>query len=257
MMHDSWKMISSAAAGPRSPVLLLHTLGASAATWAPLLAEPSGDRRVAAIDLPGHGARAEEAFTVDAALSDAAHAMDAIGPGPVHVVGSGLGSCIALRLATRYPDEVRSVVVASFAPTEAEAADTRMAATSRALQETTMAAFGADYLAATLLSKDPLVAPAMSTALQDIRPESFLSALRAALLWSPDEEDIWPMPVLLARGEGDRGVTASRALAFGHRIGARYVELNDVGHLAYLEDPRGFWGVVSAFISHVEASCAL
>ncbi|MEU9750911.1 hypothetical protein AB0E17_35230, partial [Streptomyces niveus] len=48
-----------------TPLLLLHTWGGDATTWAPALGHlGAGGRHLTAPDLPGHGARAAEPFTV-------------------------------------------------------------------------------------------------------------------------------------------------------------------------------------------------
>lgn len=119
-----------------NPLLLLHTWGGDAATWDPALRHlGAGGRHLKALDLPGHGARAAEPFTVDGAVGtalsasaggsedtdrpvDSAESQDVGGAEdvlrPVDVVGSGLGALVALALAQRHPDRVRSLTLVGF-----------------------------------------------------------------------------------------------------------------------------------------------
>lgn len=69
-------------------------------------------RRALAIDLPGHGTRTGERFTVDGCLGAVDGAVAALGGGPVTVVGLSLGGYIALHWAARRPGRVRAVVAA-------------------------------------------------------------------------------------------------------------------------------------------------
>lgn len=65
-----------------------------------------------AIDLPGHGARISDRFTID----DAIHAIDDAvhtGHSPVLLVGLSLGGYLAIEYTGRHPDRVAGMVAAS------------------------------------------------------------------------------------------------------------------------------------------------
>jgi haloacetate dehalogenase len=97
-----------------TPVLLLHGVPQTAATWGPLIAELAKDRVVLAPDLKGLGSsEAKEPYDIPTLVSELAalvlHEVD----GPVDVVGHDWGGSLALGLAGARPDLVRRLVVMS------------------------------------------------------------------------------------------------------------------------------------------------
>jgi pimeloyl-ACP methyl ester carboxylesterase len=105
------------AGGDGPPVVLVHGLGGSATNWvelAPLLAKR---HRVIAPDLPGHGGSEALAAVagLDAFADRVAAAVVHEDAGAATVVGHSLGGLVAIRLALRYPELVRSLVLAGSA----------------------------------------------------------------------------------------------------------------------------------------------
>jgi pimeloyl-ACP methyl ester carboxylesterase len=95
--------------GSGVPLLLLHPLGESAATWP---AEPVdwGAGPVFALDFAGHGASEPlqgGAYHPEHFLADADVALERLAP-PCVVVGAGIGAYVALLLAGARPDAVRA-----------------------------------------------------------------------------------------------------------------------------------------------------
>ncbi len=99
-------------AGHGPPVLLVHGVGLNADAWEPQIAGLSTQRRVIAIDLPGHGRSdllAEAAGLADYVTAVAGF-IDAMGLSPVPVVGHSLGAMVALGLALDHPDKVALLI---------------------------------------------------------------------------------------------------------------------------------------------------
>jgi pimeloyl-ACP methyl ester carboxylesterase len=80
-----------------TPVVLVHGLRGSSAEWETLhdMLEAHG-HRVVAVDLPGHGARIDEPFSIGESLITVADAVRSLGPATVFVVGRGLGGHLAV-----------------------------------------------------------------------------------------------------------------------------------------------------------------
>jgi len=101
------------ASGVGRPVVLLHALGSTAASFEgsahPLIA---AGHEVVALDLPGHGGSdpvrgSELDAYVDALIDAVEQTID----GPTDLVGHEFGGYLALTVAVRRPDLVRCVVV--------------------------------------------------------------------------------------------------------------------------------------------------
>lgn len=95
-----------------APILLVHGIRASATMWR---FQEEGLRaaghRVLAIDLPGHGQRMREPFTVSAALAAIDDGVAHLG-GRVLLVGLSLGGYYAVAYAAEQPDRVAGLVAA-------------------------------------------------------------------------------------------------------------------------------------------------
>jgi pimeloyl-ACP methyl ester carboxylesterase len=70
-----------------------------------------GEFRLIAVDLPGHGSRAAERFTLPAAAAVVAAAIDAAANGRAVVVGHSLGGYVAMELAATSPRRVQGLVL--------------------------------------------------------------------------------------------------------------------------------------------------
>ena len=100
--------------GYGDPVLLLPGLGSDASTWVPFVAE-FNRYRVVLVENRGAGRSAKPPgpYTTELMAEDAAALMMHLGLERAHVIGKSMGGMIAQFLAARYPDHVRSLVLAS------------------------------------------------------------------------------------------------------------------------------------------------
>ncbi|GAA2022513.1 alpha/beta hydrolase [Agromyces tropicus] len=100
---------------PRARVVLVHGIRTSATMWRGQVVRLSRhDLDVRPIDLPGHGARIGEAFTVDAAMTAIGAALGDQERGvPRLLVGLSLGGYLGLEFAARHPSGLEGLVAAS------------------------------------------------------------------------------------------------------------------------------------------------
>ncbi|MFF5245500.1 alpha/beta fold hydrolase [Streptosporangium sp. NPDC000095] len=92
------------------PVVLVHGIRLSATMWGPVISHLSRlGRPATAVDLPGHGTRRGEPFTMDAAASAVADAVDALG-GRALVAGLSLGGYVGIATAERFPERVAGLM---------------------------------------------------------------------------------------------------------------------------------------------------
>ena len=95
--------MSSAGSGEPWPVVLVHGTRTSHSQWdLQLPSLRAAGHRVLTPDLPGHGSRRDEPFTLQEALATIEQAVRRSHAGsglPVHLVGSSLGGMLAMRAA--------------------------------------------------------------------------------------------------------------------------------------------------------------
>jgi len=106
--------ISTLVAGPQDgePLLLMHGLGATKASWLTVLPQLASRYRVMVIDLPGFGRSSKPIGRYDAAWfsGHVCHFLDAMSVERCHVAGNSMGGKIAMELAMLDPDRVTDVM---------------------------------------------------------------------------------------------------------------------------------------------------
>jgi pimeloyl-ACP methyl ester carboxylesterase len=110
-IHDCRRAFRQAGQGP--PVLLLHGLGDSSATWAALLPELARTHRVIAPDLLGHG-RSDTPrgdYSIPAHANDLRDLLDALRLRRATVIGHSLGGGLAMQLAYQFPHLVDRLIL--------------------------------------------------------------------------------------------------------------------------------------------------
>jgi len=105
------------ATGERDLVLCVHGMSGAATNWTDLMAELASDFDCAAIDLPGSGFSAPPAsrsgYSIRALAGTVIRLIEALDRGPVHLVGNSMGGSVALRVAARRPDLVKTLTLVS------------------------------------------------------------------------------------------------------------------------------------------------
>src|SRR3954463_3703861 len=260
--------ISVMEAGQGKPVVLLHGLGATKASFLPTLAALAGeDRRVIAIDLPGFGDSAKPlAARYDARFfaRSVVALLDALGLEHADAIGNSMGGRVAIELGLRHPDRVRRRV--GLAPSLAWLRERPWAKVLRlvppqlgALQPAPRAVVEAIVRRTIPGGEDGWPAAGVDEFLRSyLEPRgraAFYAAARNIYLEEPHGPDgFWTRlpelqaPILFVWGRRDPVVP----LAFSRHVRAalpqaRHLELN-CGHVPQLERPRETHGRIASFL---------
>ncbi|CAM5612430.1 aminoacrylate hydrolase [Aquamicrobium terrae] len=248
------EMISFESVGLGPPVLLLHSLGTSAALWNSTLAALSGRFTLVAMDARGHGESSNRAgFSVEAIALDGLALMAALGHERFHVVGSSMGGLFAVVMQNLAADRIASLTLAGAYPGIGAAGPPRIAATRELLAAIPMAEFGRRYADDTVVNPDCTARGLVAASIAAISPRNYLQTLEAILI-----ADISPflsgiaIPTLVVVGSEDRRAPPQVARQLAGAIpGAIYREIEGAGHLVMLDEPAAFDRELCAFLSDV------
>jgi pimeloyl-ACP methyl ester carboxylesterase len=246
--------------GQGPSLLCLHGIGSSSASFAPQLDELAGDLRVLAWDAPGYG-KSEDPdapLDLDGFADAAAEVLETRQTGPAHVLGVSWGGVVAIRLAVRHPDLVRSLIVADSSRGSGRTAAQVEAMTARVDELRTLGpdAFAARRAGRLVSDQAPaeLVSAVEETMSASVRlPGYGYAAQSMADTDLTDELSAVRSPTLVLCGAEDTvtGIEESQAIA-GGIPDAVFVSLQGAGHLANQESPDAFNAWVFAYVQIIE-----
>jgi pimeloyl-ACP methyl ester carboxylesterase len=252
--------------GVGDPVLFVHGMLASSATWQAVLGPAAAGRPAIAVDLPGSGF-SDRPWPWDYSVAGQGRALagylEARGIERASIVGNSLGGAAAMVLACERPDLVASLVLVDPATPEAKIPWTIRAVRARGLGEVALA-----------LATRPVVAYGLRHRLyadgrrvtDDViddawRPLGIPGTRRAALVAvrsNPRDylgiEAGIRAPTLILWGAGDRLLPASEGNRLASRIaGSRLALIPEAGHLPQRECAGSFAAAVAAFLKEERA----
>ena len=100
------------AAGDAPVLILLHGAGLNGHMWDAVRRDLDPRWRVITPDLPGHGARQDETYTLEGSVATVVAAAKAVAPAPVILVGDSLGGYTAMAAAAALPpSQLRGLVI--------------------------------------------------------------------------------------------------------------------------------------------------
>lgn len=242
-----------------TPVLLLHGIGGSSASFEPQLDALGSGHRVLAWDAPGYGASADPPAPPGiAGYADTAAAVLAE-TGPAHVVGVSWGGVIATRLAADRPELVRSLTLvdSTRGSGRTRTAAERMRARASELAESGAVEF-ARQRSPRLLGPNP--EPGMRETLVRTMAEVRLPGygFAAESMAETDHSELLgriTAATLVLVGAHDRvtGLDESRALAAAVP-GARFEAIPGAGHAANQERPESVNRALLEFFREVDTA---
>ena len=241
--------------GGETPIVFLHGVGSDKSVWRLQLDHFGRTRRAIALDYPGYGDSdpAPAGTTRDDYAAAVLAAMDAMGIVEAHVCGLSLGGVIAIAMHAAAPERCASLVIAdSFAvhPDGPAIYERSIAASAdmRALAEGR-----ADVLLAQ--PADPAVRSEVIETMARIDPAAF--RIGAEAVWLADQRDrvaAIDVPTLVIVGEEDKVTPPDLSRGLAAAIpGSQLHVIPGAGHLANIEKPSAFNGLVEQFIETTEA----
>ena len=253
---------SREAQGRDDPVVFLHGVLASSASWEAVLQDAAGGHAAIAVDLPGFG-WSDRPWPYDYDAAGQARSvfefLDARRIGSVLLAGNSLGGAVAMLAAAARPDRVKALLLVDSAAPESPMVWPIRALRTRGLGEIALA-LATRPLAAHSLRRWQFARAERVTdhVIDDAwKPLAIPGTRRAALAAVRSDprryrglEDRVRVPTLIVWGEKDRMIPVSEGERLARRIrGSRLVTLPDAGHLPQREQPAAFSRVAADFFA--------
>ncbi len=243
--------------GEGEAVLMIHGLGGTSNTWAPLMPAVARFRTVRP-DLPGSGRshRVEGPLSIDGFVQAARQALRAAGAERAHVVAHSMGTIVATHLAANDNAMVRSLVL--FGPLLAPPDPARAAIRARGEKAMGEGVEGMQAIA------DQLVQTAVSSETRS-RHRSAFAFVRESLMRQdphgygrscaaladaqPADATRITCPTLLVTGDEDAVAPPQAVRAMGQKIaGSRVEVLRGCGHWTPIEKPAECSDLLGRFL---------
>jgi pimeloyl-ACP methyl ester carboxylesterase len=228
-------------------IVFVHGTRLTRAAWTPQMEALSGAYRVVALDLPGHGVRADRAFTIGGAADELGRVVGEAAGGRAVIVGLSLGGYVAMDLAARQPDRVRGLVLSGATQEPVGLPATAYLALAWVLER--FDGPGLDALNAWFFQArfppaiaEPIVTAGFysaggAAALRDIAGQRFAPRLAA-----------YDGPVLILNGEFDPLFRLGAGRFARAARDARRIRLGGASHLANLDRPEAFNRAIRRFM---------
>jgi pimeloyl-ACP methyl ester carboxylesterase len=260
-----------ATSGSDQPILLIPGLGMDHTYYrlgAPLL---SRHLQVLAVDPRGIGrsTKSPPPYSVEGWADDFAVMIDRLGFGPIHVLGSSLGGAMALALAQRRPDKLKSLIVVGGFSELDRATELNFRLRLRLIERLGMSDEVADYMGLWTLTRKFINSDAgyavMRANQANIRAnsaESYSAFIEALLKWGrcqPGQERepkftallaSIKAPTLVVTSDNDHLIPRELSELIAARVsGAKLVVMPGAGHIPFMEQPEQVARIVLDFVA--------
>ena len=257
--------------GTGTAVLLIPGLGYAGWSFAKQVKELSANARVLAMDNRGTGRSSKPPgpYSIGQLADDAYAVLAQGGARPAHVVGTSMGGYVALTLALRHPDAVRSLTLI---------ATTSGGPGAHGVPEGTLKAWArASHLSAAGFARSTMPL-SFAPGWPDLHPEEY-ERLLALRLVAPTPAECWRaqfaacvaflaegaptgpvnVPTTIVHGTADRIVPYANTAHLARRIPhASVITLEGSGHLCWIERHSMVNEIISSAVSReADSGCAL
>ncbi len=197
-------------------VVLVHGVGMRIEAWAPQIARLARDRRVIALDLPGHGESAPLDGQPDLPrfVEWFGRTLDELETGPVNVAGHSMGALIATGAVATAPRKIKRVALLNGV--HRRSPEARLAVEARA-DEIGSGRFDREAPLERWFSDEERHGEAcrlVHDLLQMVDPAGYAAAYKAFATGDSVYSDCWPQvtcPALFLTGDGDPNSTPEMA----------------------------------------------
>jgi N-formylmaleamate deformylase len=228
--------------GDKQPIVLLHGLTCSGATWLPIARALERDYDVVMPDARGHGGSSAptHGYTYDDHATDVLGLIHALALDRPIVVGHSMGGMVAAVVASRA--RLRGVILVD--PTFLSAERQREVHDSDvALQHRRVLGLAKSDVVAELRARHPRRSPELIELLADARQRTSLAAFDVLIPPNPDYRAVMraiDVPSLIVIGDSPV-VTLEQAA----ELGVRVLEIRDAGHGVPFDQPERLAEVIA------------
>ncbi|MEZ5537161.1 MAG: alpha/beta hydrolase [Thiolinea sp.] len=240
------------------PVICLHGIGGSYASFMPQLEQLSSIKRVIAWNMPGYGRSPLLAETSFTGLAESLlQFMDALSIDQAHLLGHSIGGMLAQELAFRHPERVASLALlgttAAFGGRDDRFKQQFLRARLQPLDEgLTMPELAAQFVPQITGSHADKAVLEGATATMSEMPEASYRAILACLVTFNRYQDTprLTMPACLIAGAEDNNAPVATMQKMAAKMSqAEFHVLDGVGHLINLEAPLECGRILQTFYS--------
>ncbi len=242
--------------GERGPwVMLSHGLATDLTMWDELTEALKDRYRVLRYDARGHGGSAASTgdYHLDMLVADAVGILDAVGIERTHFAGLSMGGMIGLGLLIHHPGRVKSAVIAdsrhTTTPEFTAAWLQRAEAVRKGGVEAIVKSTVDRWSSAGLAERNPAIVARMQAMVRRTSANGYCgcAAALARLNYGPRLREI-RTPTFVLCGSEDHGAPPENTRQMHAMIrGSRFLEIEQAGHIANIEQPKVFNEAVRSF----------
>jgi pimeloyl-ACP methyl ester carboxylesterase len=275
VVHGYRRVFRIAGSGP--PLLLIHGIGDSSATWRTVLPQLARKHTVIAPDLLGHGASAKPRADYSAAAyaNGMRDLLGVLGIDRVTLVGHSLGGGVAMQFAYQFPEHTERMALVASGGAGRHVSPLLRAASLPGAQAAIAALRlpGARLAVNTAVSVLERLDTGLGVDAPDLRrvvealPDAtaraaFIRTLRSVVDWRGQVVTMLDrcylvrgMPTLLLWGSRDSVLPVGHAYqAYAAMPGSRLEIFDGAGHFPFRTDPERFVSVLEDFCASTEPS---
>jgi len=220
--------------------------------WAPIAVDLSRDHDILTPDLPGHGTRAGEKFTLAAAVATLTDIAKQLAPSPIVLAGDSLGGYVTLVAAAELGDQLKGAVLGgctmNFRGPQMLVYQAQIALTKMLRPETIRARFETRIRqefpqAAGAILSGGLAVNAYEQAVEELRKVDFRAVLAS-----------FKPPLILVNGSRDYLHVLGEKGARAANPRADFRRLDGIGHGVSLLRPAAFVGFIRELLGSLETT---